>query len=295
MLRTNTSKGLLPVLVASGLLSATCGGGGGGGGPVTAPSPPPQTQPPTVWVGGGSNYGDDGRIGWNGQASYNEGGSSAVTLVLTQAGAQVTGTIGAFGNAGPIAGTVSGNTLIFSFSEGNHGLGCGNAISGVANVGGNGMTATFSGHGCSGEPVTNGTFTVNGPSPPWSTMRYSATGTWTFILFVQGVGGSALTLNIAQDGDITGGNLTGSASASATNNALKLGSGSLTGTNSNTFPGLPSDDNMTINVTLGGACPVSLLFKPARMMPDGQSFGANVTGMTCNTTIPLTYVQLQKQ
>jgi hypothetical protein len=77
---------------------------------------------------------------------------------------------------------------------------------------------------------------------------------------------------------VTGGNLTGSLSVLATSIGLKLGSGSLTGTKDNTFPGLPSEDNMAINVTLGGACPASLLFKPARMMPDGQSFGANVTG-----------------
>ena len=134
------------------LLTATCGKGSGSSGPVTAPtapSGPSLPDPPAVDVGGDPN-GQFTMNAWNGQGSADGIPSGLWRLVLTQSGAQVTGTISAFGHAGPFAGTVSGNTLYFNFSVGHQGQGCGNAISGTATVGTRSMTGTFSGHDCAG-------------------------------------------------------------------------------------------------------------------------------------------------
>jgi hypothetical protein len=98
----------------------------------------------------------------------------------------VTGNIQVLNQRGPFSGTVSANMLVFNFSlGGNDGQGCGNAISGTATVSSvntmtspgsntaNSMTATFSGRDCSGNTITNGTFTASyGNSTFYSATRF---------------------------------------------------------------------------------------------------------------------------
>ena len=296
----------MTMLIVSAL--AACGGGGGGGGgrggsggqgPVTAPTPPsgPATpEPPNVYVGGPEAPG--GFLAWNGPMSFaGATGADTLQLQLKQTAATVTGMLLVFGpdgTGGPFAGTVSGNTLYFNFSAGNHGQGCGNAIGGTATVSAKSMVGTFSGHDCKGGPVTNGTFTVVPPVDTIDTTRLPVSGTWTGNLPSLAVlGGGAWTWVIAQDGDVNGGNLTGSVNVT-TDNALKLGAGSFTGTLTNRFPGPAWLDRVTINASLTGTC-ASMLQANVALTPDGKGLSGAVSGSTCKGSVPVTGITLQKQ
>jgi hypothetical protein len=205
--------------------------------------------------------------------SYGEAtGADTLQLQLQQTGATVTGTLLVFGadnSRGPFAGTVSGNTLYFNFSAGNHGQGCGNAISGTATVNAKSMAGTFSGHDCKGGSVTNGTFTLVPPVDTIDTTRLPVSGTWTGnIPSLTVLGGGAWTWVIAQAGDVNGGNLTGSVNVTS-DNALNLGAGSFTGTLTNRFPGPPWLDRLTINAGFTGTC-ASMLQANFALTPDGK-------------------------
>jgi hypothetical protein len=221
----------------------------------------PAALPPAVNVGFMSQQG-----GWIGRASTDQGGSADnFTLSLQQTGAQLTGSIFSFawgsdslGQSGPFSGTVSGNTITFNFSFGNSGKGCGNAISGMATVSSvntmtaspnttNNMTATFSGKDCAGGPVTNGTFTASYSDPTKSATRFPLAGKWTGFL-PPPLGGGSWTWTLAQDGDVNGGNLTGSVTF-ASGNTLNLGTGTVTGTFTNVFPGPPEWSSAVTNVS----------------------------------------------
>lgn len=297
----------MAMLMVSALVGCGGGGGGGGGGgsggngPVaapTSPSGPSPTQPPTVYLGGPEAPG--GFLAWNGPLSYSEAtGSDTLHLQLNQTGATVTGTVGVSapdgtGSQGLFAGTVSGNTLFFNFSVGNHGQGCGNAISGTATVSAQSMAGTFSGHDCKGGTITNGTFTVVPPVDTIDTTRLPVSGTWTgTIPSLAVLGGGAWTWVIAQDGDVNGGHLTGSVNVTS-DNSLKLGAGSVTGTLTNRFPGPPWLDRVTINASFTGTC-ASMLEANLALTSDGQGLTGGVSGTSCSGSVPTTPIALQKK
>jgi hypothetical protein len=153
-----------------------------------------------------------------------------LALQLTQTGAQVTGRFilyGPDGGAGPLAGTVVGNTLSFNFSVGNSGQGCGNTASGTATVGTSTMTGTFTGKRCNGQSYTNGRFTVSLPSPSRRSSPFAAGGKWTANNYIALGGPGVWTFDIVETPvDVNGSNLTGSVAVA--NSSLNLGSGSLT-------------------------------------------------------------------
>jgi len=307
------------VVAASALLSIGCGGGGSSGSvaPPTAPSVP-AGLPATVNVGGNSAA----ALGWNGTASDDQGGSGPIQVGLHQSGAQVTGSlyVQVLGHSGPFTGTISGNTISFNFSVGNSGNGCGNAISGVATVSSvntmtarpntmNTMTATFSGKDCSGNPVTNGAFTVSLQDPTLpdqtaSATRFPIAGTWQGFL-PPPFGGGSWTWKLAQDGDVNGGNLSGSVTVSS-DNTLNLGIGTVAGTVTNVFPGPPENMTASANVSFTGACPATLTMSwgnltttvnsPA-LTQDGLQLqnAANVTGSTCNGPVQTAFKPLLKR
>lgn len=288
-------KLVLALVTTAALWGAACGGGGGGGGggsssssgPVTAPTPPAQTQPAGVNVNSQATVnGQMFQVLWAGDVSFNEQtGTNTINFPqLTQNGSQVSGQInfyGPDGGAGPFAGVVSGTTLTFNFSIGNQGQGCGNTISGSANVTTSTMVATFSGHRCNGTPYTNGKFTVSIPAV-FRTSPYSVGGIWTTVT-PPVLGGGRWTFNISEAPvDVNGSNVTGSVVVNG--GTLNLGSGSLTGTVTNTFPGPTTIAKMT--VTFAGACPSTLTFTEgfpgANPSFDGSQMTGGETGTTCN-------------
>jgi hypothetical protein len=218
---------------------------------------------------------------------------------LKQTGAAVTGLVVVFSpdgsNAqGPIAGTVSGNTLFFNFSVGNHGQGCGNAIGGTATVSAQSMAGTFSGHDCKGGTITNGTFTVVPPVNTIVTTRLPVSGTWSGkIPALPVLGGGAWTWVIAQDGDVNGGNLTGSVNVTS-DNTLKLGAGSFTGKLTNRFPGPAWLDRVTVDATFAGTC-ASMLQVNLMLTSDGNGLQGVVSGGSCGGSVPTTGLALQKK
>jgi hypothetical protein len=290
---------LWSALVGLTALSAVCcGSGSGNSGPVAAPSPPSSPGAPVsaaaVYVGGPMPGGV-----WDGMQSH-DATSGTMRWVLTQNGSQVTGDA-QFNDpvegdhAGPFAGTVSGSTLTFNFSVGMGGLGCGNALSGTATVGARTLTGTWSGHNCAGRSISSGQLTLSLP-PGLSATRMSASGSWTGGI-PPAVGGGSWTWVIAQDGDVTGGNLSGSITVSD-NNTLKLGAGSFTGRLTNMFPGDVWNDSITITASFNGACPSNLQLSAARLFPGdarGNNLSADVSGTTCNGSVPATAMQIFKQ
>jgi hypothetical protein len=212
-------------------------------------------------------------------------------------GAAVTGTVGVFGpdgKGGPFAGTISGNSLFFNFSLGNHGQGCGNAISGTATVSPKSMTGTFNGHDCKGGTITNGTFTVVPPVDTIDTTRLPVSGTWTGnIPSVPVLGGGAWTWVIAQEGDVNGGALHGSVSVTS-DNALKLDAGTFTGTLTNRFPGPAWYDRVALQASFGGTCAATFQLDLA-LAPDGGVLSGDMSGSSCGGSVPVTGVNLQKE
>jgi hypothetical protein len=269
------------LLALLALLATTCGGSSGSSGPVTAPAAPsgPAAAPPAVNVGGTLNT-QFTQVAWNGQGAADGIASGQWRLVLTQTGADVSGTISALGHAGPFAGTVSGNTLTFNFSVGMGGNGCGNAIAGTATVGASSMTGTFSGHDCAGQAVTNGTFTC-ALDPGLTTTRFPVAGAWVGAL-PPAMGKGTSTWVFSQGGDVNGGSLTGTVNVTG-GNTLGLTSGTVTGTVANVFPGGSPDVTTTINVTFAGACPANLALTLLYNGTDGQTLTVTkFSGSNCN-------------
>lgn len=301
--------GIAALLTVSAITAAGCGGGGKSSDPPAPPTTPsvPTPQPAAVNIGGG----DDTPIVWTGQASDTEGGTGTVRLALSQTGARVTGNIvvQVLSHSGPLVGTVSGNTLTFNFSVGNSGAGCGNAITGTAIVSSvnqmiappnnttNTMTATFSGKDCDGRSVTNGAFTASLPTSDiqsLSATRFPVAGTWMGLVGPL-LGGGSWTWTIAQDGDVNGGNLTGSVSVSA-DNTLHLGTGTITGTVTNIFPGGPQMVSAVTTVSFTGACPTTLMLNWGSFAGDGRQWGTNsVSGSVCNGAVPQFKPTLKRQ
>ena len=278
----------LAILTTAELLSASCGGSGNSG-PVTTPTPPGQTQPPAVNVNDVGTTGSDPNFWQNGDMSFAEQtGRNTLGLQLTQRGAQVTGHFNIYGpdgGAGPLAGTVSGTSLTFNFSVGNQGQGCGNTASGIAEVGRSGMTGTFSGKRCNGQSYTNGRFTISLP-PGYRTSAYQVGGKWTTNT-PNALGVGVWTFDISETPvDVNASNVTGSVAVAGS--PLNLGSGSLTGSVANTFPGPATVARMT--VTFAGACPSNIVFNvgfsgdPAAADPQRMTGG--VTGTTCSGSLP---------
>ena len=255
------------------LLSASCGGSSGSSGPVTAPTPTSPASPPTVYV---NSF-------WNGTQSH-DATSGTMRMTLTQNDSQVTGDV-VFDDpvegdhTGPLSGTVSGNVFAFSFSVGMGGAGCGNALSGTATVGSTTMEGTWSGHNCAGGAISNGRLSLSLP-PFESATRFPVMGTWMGNLS-PGLGGGASTWTIAQTGDFKGGTLSGSVTV-ATTNTLQLGSGSLTGTFTNKYPGSSWAVTAETTVTFSGACPTTLMLTWGFNGEDGRTLSAiQRSGTTC--------------
>ena len=277
-------------LAITSLLTATCGGGGAASiTPVTAPSPA-SPQPPAVAVGP-----PDQPVGWSGQASTSELGTAPLRITPTQNGSQVSGDMQQFfGHAGPFAGTVSGNTLTFAFSVGMGGAGCGNAITGTASVGLVTMTGTFSGHECSGGPITNGTFTATlegASSSPGiipgqvTSAPYTVAGTWIHGAPDSLGGGTWTWVFSDEQGDVFQRTFSGTVTVSA-DSKLHIGSTTFTGTRTEMFPFLPTTGRVRWSATFGGACPTTVqwvtTFDPNS---NGNRLTGNVTGMTCNGNV----------
>jgi hypothetical protein len=288
-------RSLLAALSAA-LVTWACGGGAGGGGgggassgPVTAPSPPAQPQPAAVNVNShGSNGGQPVDIVWTGNVSFDEQtGANTISLDLTQTGSQISGTVNLFGpdgGAGPIAGVVSGNIISFNFSIGNGGQGCGNSVAGSATVSSTSITATFSGRRCNGRTYTNGRFAVSAPSV-FRTSPYPVGGTWTANI-PPAVGGGRWTFNISETvTDVNGGTVAGSVSVAGS--SLNLGSGTLSGPVTSTFPGPTTIVRMT--VVFSGACMSNLVVTQGSIGGnpafDGSQMTGSITGSTCSASI----------
>jgi hypothetical protein len=207
----------------------------------------------------------------------------------------VTGTL-QLNASGPITGTVSANTLVFNWlPHASQVQACVTAVSGTATVSSvntmtgtgsntaNSMTATFSGHDCLGNPITNGTFTASygTGNSPLSATRFPFAGTWTKFL-PPTLGGGTWTWILAQSGDVNGGNLTGSVTF-ANGNTLGLGAGTVTGTFTNTFPGPPQSSSAVTTVSFTGARPATLTLNWADIGQDGRQLGAtSLGGNSCN-------------
>ena len=274
-------------------LVVACGGSGGGqaAGPPTAPTPPPSAQPAGVNISNGTAPGG-AMVTWGGTVTFDGAtGADTITFDLRQSGATVTGQLSVFGpdgTGGPVTGTVSGNVFSFNFSVGNQGQGCGNTASGMATVGTSTMNGTFSGQNCRGQPITNGKFSVSFPAPIFHTAPYAVGGKWT--ANVPSVLGSGLwTFNISETVvDVNSSTVSGSVSTSGGN--PPFGTGSLTGTVTNTFPGPTTIARMT--VTFSGACASTLQFTegfPAGNPAfDGTQMTGGATGSTCNGALAQT-------
>ena len=300
-MRTN----LAGLLAATALIGIGCGGSGGGNQPVMTPTAPsvPNAQPPTVNV---STPGE----GWNGQSSSDQG-SGPFSLIVTQAGSQFTGTIGMIGHSGVVAGTVSGNTVTFNFSQiGNQTQPCGalsatavvtsvNTMTSVPNTT-NSMTGTFSGTDCAGKSITNGTFT-GALTTNNSATRFPFAGTWKGGV-PPALGGGAWTWTIAQSGDINSGTLGGTVTISP--DPLNFGVGAITGTFNNVFPGPPNWGSAVTTVSFAGACPAtlnitwgnltSMMLSP--FSPDGlQLIATTFSGSSCSGSIPGFKPDLKRQ
>jgi hypothetical protein len=212
-------------------------------------------------------------------------GASGFALVVTQTGAQVTGGINVLGHSGSFAGTVSGNTISFNFSQtGSQSQQCG-SLSGTATVSSvntmtssgpnttNSMSGIFSGKDCAGNPITNGTFSGSPVMSFLSATRFPVAGTWKGPV-PPPLGGGTWTWVLAQDGDVNGGSLTGSVTF-ANGNTLNLGTGTVTGTVTNIFPGPPQAMTAMTTVSFNGACPATLT---ANWVYQGWAPGACVPG-----------------
>jgi len=269
---------LTTLLVAAALLTIACGGSSGSSsGAPTAPSVP-AAQPPTV------NVSTVAPAGWNGQSSADQVSASGFGLTVTQTGAQFTGDIGMLGHSGKVAGTVSGNTISFNFTQtGDQSQQCG-SLSGTATLSStntmtssgsnttNSMSGTFSGTDCSGKPITNGTFSGSPVMSILSATRFPVTGTWKGPLS-PALGGGTWTWTLAQGGDVNGGNLSGSVTF-ANGNTLNLGTGTVTGMVTNIFPGPPQAMTAVTTVSFTGACPATLT---ANWTYSGWSPGPNIS------------------
>lgn len=293
------------MVAAGALISIGCGGHGSSS-TVAAPTAPsvPAAQPPTV------NVSTIAPAGWNGQSSADQVGSSGFGLTVTQTGAQFTGSIGMLGHSGSVAGTVSGNTISFNFTQtGNQSQQCG-SLSGTATVSStntmtssgsnttNSMSGTFSGKDCAGNPITNGTFSGSPVMVYLSATRFPVTGTWTGFLPPQ-LGGGTWTWVLAQGGDVSGGNVTGSVTF-GTGNTLNLGTGTVTGMVTNIFPGPPQAMTAVTTVSFTGACPATLTANwayagwspgpPGTINVGGQSGlqlqPSSYSGSSCNGPFP---------
>src|SRR5262249_7312670 len=162
-------------------------------------------------------------------------------------------------------------------------------------------TGTFSGKDCTGTAITNGTFTGTYAMTVDSATRFPMAGTWTAFL-PSTFGGGSWTWTIAQGGDVNGGALSGSLAVSS-DNTLHLGTGTITGTLTNVFPGAPSWSSAVTTVSFTGACPATLTFtwgdlssNSAALSGDGLTLVAvNFSGSTCNGPVPTFKPSLKRQ
>jgi hypothetical protein len=130
--------------------------------------------------------------------------------------------------------------------------------------------------------------------PVASATRFPVAGTWTGFA-PPPLGGGSWTWTLAQNGDVNGGNLTGSVTFS-NGNTSNLGTGTITGTFTNVFPGPPEWLSAVTNVSFTGACPATLTvtwgdFSPSNMFfplsQDGLHLQATTfSGSTCNGPLP---------
>ena len=276
----------LAILAAAGLMSSACGPRSSG---VTGPTPVGQTQPPAVNVQAMGSASSN--IRWDGDISFDQQtGTNRMALELRQTGPQISGSFlmyGPDGGAGPLSGTVSGNTFSFNFSIGNQGQGCGSegTTTGTATVGTSTMTGTFTGKRCNGQPYNNGRFTANLP-PGFRTSPFPVAGSWTTTV-PPALGGGRWTWNISETiVDLNSSNVSGS--GAVTGGSLNLGSGSLTGPVTNTFPGPTTIVRYT--VTFAGSCASSFSgnvgFPGGNPAIDGRQMTGGIGGTTCNGSVP---------
>lgn len=294
---------LAGVLAATALIGIGCGKSGSSNSTDMTPTAPsvPNAQAPAV------NVSTTGNAGWSGQSSSDQG-SGGFALQVSQSGSQFTGSIGMIGHSGVVAGTVSGNTITFNFSQtGNQTQPCG-TLTGTATVSSantmtssgsnttNSITGTFSGTDCTGKSITNGTFTGSYDETVFSATRFPVAGTWKGSL-PPAFGGGTWTWTLAQNGDVNGGNLTGSVTF-GNGNTLNLGPGTVTGTVTNIFPGPPQAMTAATSVSFTGPCPATLTVSWAfsgwspgpNINVGGQSglqlLAASLSGSSCNGDFP---------
>jgi hypothetical protein len=183
---------------AVGLLfvaAAVVGGCGGASQSPAAPTPAPST--PVVAAPQSPAYDVSGT--WTGTETH-AGGSGTLFWNLQQSGNSISGSGGVTEDKerdGPVAATLSGTTLTFTF---NYGDSCVRTVSGTAIVAvDNTMAGTFSGHDCQGTPVSNGRLSLSLPRP-------NLAGEWSGAAPTTAFGSGSWTWQLRQDGS----NITGS-------------------------------------------------------------------------------------
>jgi hypothetical protein len=161
MWRTARQAAVSSLLAVAITAAGSCGGGGAAN--PTAPSSAPQaplpvsSQPPTINLNGL----------WEGTYTRN-GGSGTIKFLLRQDGSSVTGSDSVTEDqerGGLFTGTLSGNTLAFTF---NYGSNCVRTVSGTTSIASGTMTGTFSGGGpgCPEGPISNGRMSLTIWRPP---------------------------------------------------------------------------------------------------------------------------------
>ncbi len=231
---------LLVLMAFLSIFSMTPFTGCGGGGNRVEPTP-------TVDVTGT----------WSGTYSTSLVPSGSITLNLTQSDADVTGTyITTEGNAGTVNGTVSGNTLNFTFTQTTPS--CTGTFSGTATINGNTATFTFTGSDCLGShtngqgDATKGVNLTGSWSGSWASSNGIDHGNVSAALIQSGTSVSG-TESITESPCISGGSVSGTVSGNNVSFGVVSGPDTVTYTATYTSTSMSGTYSVTTGACTGDA------------------------------------------